>query len=248
MSLAQSIYRNPHWQLVQSQWLNLVRLPSYSLPTLLFPLMFYSFFGLVMIPGQSLWLLCTFATFGVLGTALFAFGVGVASERAQGWLLLLRASPAPVNAILAGKAISAMLFAAITIVAMSWLAALFGDVRLPIGAWVSLVLVLVAGTLPFCLLGLAIGLWLSPNAAPAVINLIYLPLGFLSGLWIPVPALPDALQTLATWLPPYHLAGLALHVTGALPGPWLVHLLVLLLYTLIFGFLAALGWRHFTGN
>ncbi|TVQ29581.1 MAG: ABC transporter permease [Wenzhouxiangella sp.] len=244
MNLSARIHHSPSWQLVQSQWLNLTRMPSYSIPTLGFPLMFYAFFGLIMIPGQSLWLLCTFATFGILGTALFAFGVGVASERAEGWWLLLRCSPAPFCAVLIGKAFSAMLFAAVVTVSMAWLAALFGDVRLPTVGWAGLVLVMVLGTLPFCLLGLAFGLILSPQAAPAVINIVYLPLGFLSGLWIPVAQFPPALQALAEWLPPYHLAALALHVTGTLPGPWLFNVGVLLAYTVIFAAAAGFGWRR----
>ena len=66
------------WQFIQCQWLNLVRMPAYSLPTLLFPVMFYAFFGLVMIRGQAHYLLATFATFGIMGAALFSFGVALA--------------------------------------------------------------------------------------------------------------------------------------------------------------------------
>ena len=40
------------------------------------------------------YLLATYATFGVIGAALFGFGVGVAVERGQGWMLLKRASMA----------------------------------------------------------------------------------------------------------------------------------------------------------
>lgn len=242
-----TLTRNAWWQLILSQWLNLVRTPAYSLPSLLFPVMFYAFFGLVMIRSQSLYLLCTFATFGVMGAALFAFGVGIATERARGWLLLLRASPAPLPALVAGKTFGAVLFALLITVSMCVLAGAFGEVRLPAGRWFALVGVLAAGTLPFALLGLALGLWLSPNAAPAVINILYLPLAFLSGLWVPVSQFPVWLQDLAAWLPPYHLAGLALHVTGALPGSWTTHLLVLILYTVVFGALTAAGWRRFTG-
>ena len=235
-------------QLVQAQWLNLVRQPAYSLPTILFPVMFYAFFGLMMNTGQALWLLCTFATFGVMGAALFAFGVGIAMERAQGWLLLLRASPAPVAAVIAGKAFGAILFALIIMVLTSLLAALFGDVRLQTGQWLALTGVLVAGTLPFCLMGLAFGLWLKPAVAPVMINIVYLPLGFLSGLWIPASQFPAWLQSLAEWLPPYHLAALALDVTGVKPADWQAAIVNLGLFTLVFGVLTAIGWRRLDGS
>ncbi len=239
-----TLAHNPSLQLIQAQWLNLVRTPAYSLPTLLFPVMFYSFFGLLMIRGQALWLLCTFATFGVMGAALFSFGVGIATERAQGWLMLLRASPAPVGAVVAGKAFGAMLFALIIVVLMAVLAAAFGGVRLATGQWLALAGVLVAGTLPFSLMGLALGLWLQPGAAPAVLNLVYLPLGFLSGLWIPAMQFPPLLQAIAGWLPPYHLAALALDVTGAKPADWTAALVHLGAFTLVFAVLTALGWKR----
>lgn len=238
---------NASMQLVGAQWLNLVRQPAYSLPTLLFPVMFYAFFGLMMIPGQALWLLCTFATFGVMGAGLFAFGVGIAMERAQGWLLLLRASPAPVSAVIAGKAFGALLFALIIVVLMSMLAALFGDVRLHTSQWSALAGLLVVGALPFCLMGLAFGLWLKPASAPVVINIVYLPMGFLSGLWIPSSQFPAWLQSLAEWLPPFHLAALALDVTGVKPADWQAAIVNLGLFTLLFAVLTALGWRRLDG-
>ena len=248
ISSQKSFLQSPGWQFLQCQWLNLIRSPAYSLPTLLFPLMFYGFFGLLMIPGQSLWLLCTFATFGIMGAALFSFGVSIAVERGQGWLLLLRASPAPIAGLMFGKAAAAMLFAMLIVVSMSLLAALFGDVRMTTVQWAGLVFVLTLGTIPFCLLGLSLGLLLSPNAAPAVINIIYLPLGFLSGLWIPATQFPGFLQTIAAWLPPYHLAELALNVTGAKSSEWLPSVVILLIYSLVFAGMVIAGWKRLDGS
>jgi len=229
---------------IECQWLNLLRTPAYTLPTLLFPVMFYSFFGLLMIRGQAQYLLCTFATFGCIGAALFAFGVSIATERAQGWLTLLRATPAPIAAILVSKGFGAALFAAIIALIMSILAALLGGVRMETMQWAGLMVVMVLGSAPFAALGIAVGMSLSPNAAPAVINLIYLPLGFLSGLWIPASQFPGWLQATAGWLPPYHMAELALHVTGTKNGTPLVSLAILSAYTLLFVLLAAWAWRR----
>jgi len=237
----------PAAQLIRAQCLNLVREPAYTLPTLLFPVMFYAFFGLVMVPGQAAWLLCTFATFGVVGAALFSFGVGIATERAQGWLKLLRASPAPISAVIAGKAFGAMLFALAITVLMSVLAATFGDVRLHTGQWLALAGVLMVGTVPFSLIGLTLGLWLKPNAAPAVINILFLPMVFLSGLWVPVSQFPGWLQGVAAWLPPYHLAELALHAGGVKPAAVSVSTAVLLGYCCIFSALTAIGWKRLDG-
>jgi ABC-2 type transport system permease protein len=248
MNIASRLNKNPYWQMSLTSWLSLQRMPAYSLPTLLFPIMFYAFFGLVMARGYAQPMMITFSCFGVLGTAMFAFGIGAATERAQGWWLLLRAAPMPLSAMLTGKLVAVMAFSLLIILGIAWLAALFGDVRLTTVQWLALFVVLLAGAIPFSLLGLALGLWLSPNAAPGVINLIYLPLAFLSGLWIPVSQLPGPLQGLAEWLPPYHLAGLALHFTGTHSGPWVLHIGVLLLFTALCAGLVALSWRRFQGS
>ena len=235
------------WQLTRSSFLSLWRMPAYSLPTILFPVGFYVFFGLVLNPGLAQWMLSTFGTFGVMGTALFAFGVSVSIERSQGWWLLLRAAPTPFAAVLAGKLATVVVFSLMILLSMAWLAAIFAGVRLETGQWLALVGVLILGAVPFSLLGLALGLWLSPNAAPAVINVIYLPLAILSGLWVPISQLPGLLQSLALWLPPYHLAGLALHVSGTQAGPSVQHVAALLAFTLFSVVLAALAWRRFKG-
>ena len=57
------------------------RLPAFSVPTLLFPLMFYALFGLLL-PSKTgnaapaHYLLATYGAFAVIGPALFGFGVG----------------------------------------------------------------------------------------------------------------------------------------------------------------------------
>lgn len=232
------------------QLLSLWRLPAFALPTLLFPMMFYVFFGLLFdMDGNRVhmptYLLATFGTFGVMAPALFGFGVSVAGERGEGWLRLKRASPMPPGAYLGAKLASTLVFALAVVLALFSLGALFGDVSLRRGQWLLLALVLTLGSLPFCALGLAIGLRAGTQAAPAIVNMIYLPLAFLSGLWVPVQAFPAWLQNIAAWLPPYHLGQLALQVVGMAPrNGWLVHLSALGLFSFLFGWLALTGWHR----
>ena len=202
-----------------------------------------------MIPAQSAYLLATFATFGVLGAPLFSFGVGIAFERAQGWFHAASGHPGAVDRpVVISKWFGAALFAALIVLMMSVLAAVFGEVRMATAQWFGLLGVLVAGTLPFCLLGLALGLLLSPNAAPAVINILYLPLAFLSGLWVPVSQFPGWLQGFAEWLPPFHLAALVLHVTGVREANIGLHAGILAFFSIGFGLLVVLGWRRLLAN
>lgn len=232
------------------QLVSLWRLPAFALPTMLFPAMFYVFFGLLFDMGGTrvhmpTYLLATFGTFGIMAPALFGFGVGVSGERGQGWLRLKLASPMPPGAYLAAKLATAMAFALAVVVMLFALGAIFGGVRLESGRWLLLALALTLGSLPFCAMGLAIGLRAGTQAAPAIVNVIYLPMAFLSGLWVPVQLFPGWLQDLAAWLPPYHLAQLALKVLGLTQGSdWARHVAVLTAFTLLFGWLALRAWRR----
>jgi ABC-2 type transport system permease protein len=70
--------------------------------------------------------------------------------------------------------------------------------------------VLVLGALPFSLFSLAVGARFSTNAAISVLNAVLIPSVILSGLWFPLEMLPTWLGEIAVYLPPYHLAQLAL--------------------------------------
>jgi ABC-2 type transport system permease protein len=203
------------------EFLKYLRLPIYSLSTVLFPVMFYVLFGLVMnrqgtINGISVatYLLGTYGTFGVMGASLFANGAGVAAERGLGWMQVKRASPMPPFANFLAKFLVSMIFSSIIELSLLVLGIAFGGVHIDAITAAKLVGTLVLGAVPFCSLGLAIGFFAGPNSAPAVVNMIYLPLSFLSGLWMPVDMLPKFLQHIATGLPPYHLSQLALNIIG----------------------------------
>ena len=161
---------------------------------------------------------------------MFNFAMNIASDRAHGWLTLKRLSPMPVAAYLAAKFATSMVFALIIIVLLYSVAALGAGVKLGLGQWLLLALILLPGTLPFALIGLLLGLTLSDKAAPGVVNLIYLPMAFLSGLWMPLSFLPPIFQQLSWIWPSYHLSELGLKVLGMGQGHsfWL-HLGMLIL-------------------
>ena len=207
--------------------LSLLRQPGFALPTLLFPLMFYVFFGLVFDFSKSFhmptYLIATYGAFGVIAPAMFGFGIQIATERSQGWLKLKQASPMPKSAYFVAKLCASTLFGAVVVLLLMILGAAFGDVRLTRIQWYLTFIVLVLGSIPFCAVGLLIGTLVSGNAAPAVVNLIYLPMALLSGLWVPLPAFPPLMQKLAIGLPAYHLAQLALSAVGQpiQTAPWI---------------------------
>lgn len=228
--------------------LRTLRMPGFAIPTILFPTMFYLFFGVVMGRGRTdfpTYLLATYGTFGILSPALFGFGVTTAVERGLGWLALKRATPMPPSAYFVAKLVSALAFAAIVIVALFALGATAGGVVLPRAQWIGLASVLLLGTLPFCALGLAFGAWLGPQSAPPIVNIVFLGTSFLSGLAIPVEMFPAGLKAVAVWLPPYHLAQLALGVIGRDSGGGVAtHVIVLAVTAAVSLVVAIAGFRR----
>jgi len=204
------------------EFLRMLRSPSFAVPTLLFPPMFYLLFAVLFNRGGgdqvNVYLLASYGVFGVMAPGLFGFGVSVALDRERGWLTLKRAQPMPPGAYLAAKMAMAMLFAAVIFAILALMAITLGGVHLPVSSWALLFAVDVLGVLPFCAIGLFVGTWVNGQGAPAVINLIYLPMSFLSGLWMPISMLPGVIREIAPLWPAYHLGQLALTAVGQVPG------------------------------
>jgi len=245
------VYRTEAWQ----EFLKLIRLPIFAVTTIALPLMFYVIFGITFADeqaggvGMTTYMLVTYGAFGVIGAALFGFGVSVAVERGQGWMRLKRVAPMPPLAYFVAKVVMSLAVATIIVLAMFTLGALIGGVRLDPQQWVAVGLALVAGALPFSAMGLAFGYLVGPNSAPAVLNLAWLPMAFASGLWIPISQLPHVVQSIALALPPYHFVQLALGTIGASEGGSpVVHAAAMLGFTLLFLVVAAWGFRRDEGR
>lgn len=233
----------------------LLRLPIYSISVLVFPAVFYLIFGPIF--GHettqgiqvSRYMVAAFSASGVLSAALFGFGIGVATERAQGWMLLKRVSPMPALAYFVAKIVMALIFSAIGTVLITAVSLVMGFPGFSLGEWLRMFGLLMLGVMPFAAIGVATGYLFGPNSAPVVINLLYMPLSFLSGLWIPFEFLPTTVQGVAQWLPTYHYAQLALSSVGAAPqGSPLTQLLILTGTTLVFLLVAVWAYRRDMGR
>ncbi len=155
------------------EFLKLLRMPGYAIPSIAFPAMFYLLFGVLFgrgtVGGVSMptYLIATYGAFGVIGASLFGFGVGVAVERGQGWMLLKRASPMPPMAFFAAKLVMCAVFAATIVTVLGVLGIAFGNVRMPSATWLRLGVTLVLGAVPFCALGLGLGYLVGPERRAA---------------------------------------------------------------------------------
>lgn len=231
------------------EFLKLLRVPVYSVSVLAFPLMFYlvfgSFYGQFEAQGMAVsrYMVATFGAGGVLSAAMFAFGVGVASERGQGWMRLKRVSPMPPIAYFASKIGMALLFGTLVVVVITAASVVAQGVSFAAVEWLRLLGALLLGVFPFAALGMFVGYLFGPNSAPMVLNLVYMPMAFASGLWMPITILPQVIQDIAQYLPSFHYAQLALSAIGAeqLGNPG-THYLVLAGYTVVF--LALAVWAY----
>ena len=227
------------------------RIPAFSAVSLALPVLFYSFFGLpvahlTFADGRSVGahVLAAFGAYAVGSVMVYAFGIGVATERAMRIDLLLRATPLPPAVHLLAKIFTGLVYASVSLALLIVFGVLVGGVRQPPAVWLSVATRLLAGSLPFIALGFAIGYRYGPNAAPAVANLVYLSLSFASGLFMPIEQLPPVVRGLAPWLPTYHYAQLAWNALGAPTEAVGASLLWLAGYTALFLTLALRAYRR----
>jgi ABC-2 type transport system permease protein len=225
----------------------LLRYPSFSVPTLAFPGIFFLFFALPRAGGRAEVLLASFAAYAVLSVAFFQFGVAIAVERSRAWEAFLRTLPVGVGTRLAARALSAAGFAAVSVGVVVAVAVPTTSPRLSPPEWARLGIALAAGSVPFTLLGIALGYWLPPKGALPVANILYLTLSYAGGLWTGPTGLPHVVERLAEGLPTRQWGDVLW--PAATGRPWQVgHWLALVGYGAAFALLAAWGYRRDEGQ
>ena len=231
----------------RASMLELLRYPSFSIPTLLLPAVFFLVFGVPFGGAHPHEVMASFAAFAVMGVAFFQFGVGIAIERVSPWQLFLRTLPAPTRVRLAARLLSALAFATAAAAAGVAAAVVATDVDLATASWARFAIALLAGAVPFGLIGIALGYWLSPKGALPGANLLYLGLAYAGGLWTGVRHLPGAVDDISPYLPTRQWGEVLW--PAVLGHPW--HLrpwLWLGLYAGIAGALAGWGYRRDEGE
>jgi len=232
--------------LAHARWMTveLLRHPAYVVPTLAFPTVFFVFFAGSKIDADLR--MATFAGFAAIGVAFFQFGVGIATERASPWERYLRTLPISAWSRLLSRTLSAALFAMGAAGVLIAVAVAGTPVVLSAGRWAELVAVLVAGTAPFALLGIALGYWAPARGALPIANLLYLGLSYAGGLWFPPEHLPALVARISPLLPTRSLADvLAAPATGS-TMPW-GSCAALAGYSLLFAGFALMGYRRDEG-
>ncbi|PYE51087.1 ABC transporter permease [Deinococcus yavapaiensis] len=242
-------------RLVLAEFHKLLRVPMFTMSTILFPILFFAMFGLPNVKfsldgvGAGPYMVVSYAAYSLMSVALLSFGVSVAAERGMGWTRLLRVSPMPPALYFVAKILTAMSMGLASMLCLVTFAHFAGGVTIAPDVLALVLAKLLAGMIPFVALGLLIGYLASPSSAAPIANLVFLPLSFMSGLFIPVSQGPQVLRDLAPFMPAYHFAQLGWGTIGTkTSGTPSEHWLWLLGYTIVFFSLALWAYRRDEGR
>lgn len=228
---------------VRDELLGILREPSALFFSVLMPILFYTMF-MAMFGGEmsaDATMIAPFGTFAVLAVVMMSPGIGLADARERGWLRVKRVSGTPLWVTLVAKVMAAAPYAVVVLAGMVVAAVLVASMSVDVAVLARVFGVLVAGALPFSLFSLAVGARAGTNASAAILNGALMPMAIASGLWFPHEIMPDWVVTIGEFLPPYHLARLAMaQIEG---GPWLGHLFALGLTTVVGALVAAFAYR-----
>jgi ABC-2 type transport system permease protein len=184
------------------QLLELARYPGYTVPTFLFPLLPYLLFVVPFASeAEAELLIASFAGFAAMSVGFFQFGAGLAMERTMPWELYVRTLPVGAVARLAGRAVCALVFAAVAALVVVVVGVVLEQPSFSAIAWAQIAAGVLAGTVSFVLLGIALGYLMPPKAALPIANLLYLGLGYAGGLWFGADSLPGVVGTVSPVLP-----------------------------------------------
>ncbi len=143
----------------------------------------------------------------ICGLALFTIvierlGKRVAVERSEKWLKMLKVTCLPSYVHIAAKVATSLLICSVSILLAFVLGHWQLEINASFGMWVNLFLVLIAGIIPFAILGLTLGYLLNPKSADSIIGLSLIVIPIACGTFsLPIP---NYLQDAITLSPFYH--------------------------------------------
>ena len=135
---------SPAARLSIAECLRLVRAPSFVVPIVLFPLLYYASSGLApgghhpaIHPDSARHMLSTYVAFGCVAPGLLGIGIAAALDRAV----------PPLGIYFAAKLVTAVLVAAAVSAVLTVLGAVLGKVVLELAQWAGMLILSVLGGL-----------------------------------------------------------------------------------------------------
>jgi ABC-2 type transport system permease protein len=225
--------------------LDLLRSPSYVVPTVVFPAMFFVLFDVQYArahAGVANLATLAFIAWAIVGVAVYQFGVGIAQERGRPWERYQRTLPVSTAVRFAARIVSAMAFGALAALCVALVARVSTPIDLGGAQWLQVFVYALAAGIPFVLFGIAIGYWLPARASVPVATACNLLLAYAGGLWMPPADLPPIVAHISPFLPTRQFADLLWSVpNGGVP---MAAIGGLALYTLAFAVAASIGYRR----
>jgi ABC-2 type transport system permease protein len=232
----------------RAETMTMARYPAYAVPTVAFPAVLMLLVGSRFERGEPERMLAGFAAMALLTVTVFQLGVGIATARTTPWESYLRTLPVSATTRLAGRVLSALVFAAATVGTVTVVGIAVYGARLSVPRLAALVLALLIGCIPFALLGVALGYWLPPRAALPMANIAFLPLAIGGALWARPEGIPHGADVASQALPTRSwMEVLDSVATGDQPLP-LHHVAALVGWSLVFSAAAWLGYRRDEGE
>ncbi len=224
----------------------LLRTPAFVIPSVGFPAMFYSFFGLMYSRTSAQaadFTMCSFMAFALVGITLFQFGVGIATERGRPWERYLRTLPVSIATRFAARVCVALVFGIAAAGLVALIARFFAPIDFTTLQWLQIAAYALAGAIPFVLLGIAIAYWVAPRGALPVTNILYLLGSIAGGLWMPPQYLPSFLQAVSPYVPMRQYAELLWSVAQRGHDPMRAALM-LGAFAIVFAAIGIAGYRR----
>jgi ABC-2 type transport system ATP-binding protein len=185
---------------------------------------------------------------GICGLTLFTvvidrLGKRVAVERSEKWLKLLKVTCLPSYIHIAAKVATSILICTVSVLFAFILGHWQLGINASFGLWTNLFLVLIAGIIPFAILGLTLGYLLNPKSADSILGLSLIIIPIACGTF-PLP-IPNYLQDAITLSPFYHYKEAILWAAGLkYDKQILLHLTWLIWATVVFSAIALWSYQR----
>ena len=186
------------------QVLETIRVPIAVIGTTFFPVAVMLFFVVPNVgdnPVAATLATASMVTFAMSTTCLFTYGIGVAEDRTRPWEPFTRTLPAGATPRFLGRIINGVVFVFLSVVPVVIVAAVATEATASARQLALAAGALLAGAIPFTLLGLAIGYALPFKAALAVAQVLFLPLAVGGGLMSDPNNMPGWLAAISPYLP-----------------------------------------------
>ncbi|NUW34050.1 ABC transporter permease [Nonomuraea sp. SMC257] len=184
---------------------------------------------------------------GAMSAAVMGLSISVAQDREQPWNPYLRTLPAGPFPRFAGRILTTMAVMLAATVPVLVIAALLTKASVTAPRLALGLAALLAGALPFMLIGLFLGFLLPSKAAIGVSQVVFFPIAIVGGLFMPPQFMPEFLQALSPYVPSRGAAELVWSAaTGSTPN--ITGIVMLVVWTVAAALAAAWAYRRDEGR